>query len=223
MPLAQVIPATSTISASSGARPRGGSSSRPCPANAKLKTVTALTIAGDTLLLSAFVIRNPGREPRRGLQAPAAPQPAPARTRVCHRSRRDVYVTGRCPARLIDADYLDHLLGVVLEASDAPFNELLVLGFLTSMKKEWAWRVARGVAGQSRSLPPRARGQRERPRLCPQPLPVDPTRLAGPVRMTYTLILLRHGESDWNQKNLFTGWVDVDLTEKGGPRRREAA
>ncbi|MGI8678368.1 MAG: phosphoglyceromutase [Jatrophihabitans sp.] len=30
-----------------------------------------------------------------------------------------------------------------------------------------------------------------------------------------TLVLLRHGESDWNQKNLFTGWVDVDLTEKG--------
>ena len=33
--------------------------------------------------------------------------------------------------------------------------------------------------------------------------------------MTRTLILLRHGESDWNAKNLFTGWVDVDLTEKG--------
>lgn len=33
--------------------------------------------------------------------------------------------------------------------------------------------------------------------------------------MTYTLVLLRHGESDWNAKNLFTGWVDVDLTEKG--------
>jgi len=30
-----------------------------------------------------------------------------------------------------------------------------------------------------------------------------------------TLILLRHGESEWNQKNLFTGWVDVDLTEAG--------
>ncbi|MDO8308814.1 MAG: phosphoglyceromutase [Actinomycetota bacterium] len=36
----------------------------------------------------------------------------------------------------------------------------------------------------------------------------------------YTLILLRHGESEWNAKNLFTGWVDVDLTEKG---RVEAA
>ncbi|MGJ9561119.1 phosphoglyceromutase [Actinotignum sp. GS-2025b] len=38
--------------------------------------------------------------------------------------------------------------------------------------------------------------------------------------MTYTLVLLRHGESDWNAKNLFTGWVDVPLSEKG---RAEAA
>lgn len=36
----------------------------------------------------------------------------------------------------------------------------------------------------------------------------------------YTLILLRHGESEWNAKNLFTGWVDVGLSEKG---RAEAA
>ena len=33
--------------------------------------------------------------------------------------------------------------------------------------------------------------------------------------MTYTLILLRHGESEWNALNLFTGWVDVDLSAKG--------
>lgn len=31
----------------------------------------------------------------------------------------------------------------------------------------------------------------------------------------YTLVLLRHGQSEWNALNLFTGWVDVDLTEKG--------
>ncbi len=35
-----------------------------------------------------------------------------------------------------------------------------------------------------------------------------------------TLILLRHGESEWNQKNLFTGWVDVDLTAKGEAEAR---
>ena len=38
--------------------------------------------------------------------------------------------------------------------------------------------------------------------------------------MTNKLILLRHGQSEWNQKNLFTGWVDVRLTEQG---RGEAA
>lgn len=33
--------------------------------------------------------------------------------------------------------------------------------------------------------------------------------------MKYQLVLVRHGESEWNQKNLFTGWTDVDLSEKG--------
>ena len=33
--------------------------------------------------------------------------------------------------------------------------------------------------------------------------------------MPHTLILLRHGESEWNAKNLFTGWVDVPLSDQG--------
>ncbi|MBD0293522.1 MAG: phosphoglyceromutase [Jiangellaceae bacterium] len=33
--------------------------------------------------------------------------------------------------------------------------------------------------------------------------------------MPYRMVLLRHGESDWNAKNLFSGWVDIDLSEKG--------
>ncbi len=41
--------------------------------------------------------------------------------------------------------------------------------------------------------------------------------------MTYKLILLRHGESEWNQKNLFTGWVDVDINEKGVGEAKKAA
>ena len=36
------------------------------------------------------------------------------------------------------------------------------------------------------------------------------------------LVLVRHGQSDWNLKNLFTGWRDVDLTEKGVAEVREA-
>src|SRR6201987_2718490 len=36
------------------------------------------------------------------------------------------------------------------------------------------------------------------------------------------LVLVRHGQSEWNLKNLFTGWRDVDLTEQGGTEAREA-
>jgi 2,3-bisphosphoglycerate-dependent phosphoglycerate mutase len=41
--------------------------------------------------------------------------------------------------------------------------------------------------------------------------------------MSHTLILLRHGQSDWNLKNLFTGWTDVDLTPQGRKEAAEAA
>jgi 2,3-bisphosphoglycerate-dependent phosphoglycerate mutase len=38
----------------------------------------------------------------------------------------------------------------------------------------------------------------------------------------YTLVLVRHGESTWNKENLFTGWTDVDLSEKGVTEARDA-
>jgi 2,3-bisphosphoglycerate-dependent phosphoglycerate mutase len=41
-------------------------------------------------------------------------------------------------------------------------------------------------------------------------------------RPTGKLVLLRHGQSDWNQKNLFTGWTDVDLTAQGREEARQA-
>lgn len=40
--------------------------------------------------------------------------------------------------------------------------------------------------------------------------------------MSATLVLCRHGQSDWNLKNLFTGWKDPDLTEKGVAEAHEA-
>ena len=38
----------------------------------------------------------------------------------------------------------------------------------------------------------------------------------------HTLVLLRHGESTWNKENRFTGWTDVDLSERGRDEAREA-
>ncbi|WP_422220283.1 YbjN domain-containing protein [Nostocoides sp.] len=114
------------------------------PGEKKLKTVVSLQISGGALLTRAFVIRNPDENHaafyryllRRNLRLPALAYAIDG--------SGDVYVTGRVPLAAVDAAYLDQLLGVVLEAADAPFNELLVLGFLTAIQKEWDWRVARG-------------------------------------------------------------------------------
>lgn len=39
--------------------------------------------------------------------------------------------------------------------------------------------------------------------------------------MKYTLVLLRHGESTWNNENRFTGWVDCPLSEEGEREAKE--
>ena len=38
----------------------------------------------------------------------------------------------------------------------------------------------------------------------------------------YTIVFMRHGESTWNRENRFTGWTDVDLTDKGKEEARQA-
>ena len=47
----------------------------------------------------------------------------------------------------------------------------------------------------------------------------DPTR---PAPKMHRIVLFRHGESTWNQENRFTGWTDVDLTDKGRSEARRA-
>jgi hypothetical protein len=114
------------------------------PGEKKLRTVASLVLSDTGLSVSAFVIRNPDENHdevyrfllRHNLRLPGL---AYAVDRA-----GDVYVTGRVPARGVDAESLDQLLGVVLTAADEPFNELLVMGFLSSMRKEWEWRVSRG-------------------------------------------------------------------------------
>src|SRR5512139_1099490 len=41
------------------------------------------------------------------------------------------------------------------------------------------------------------------------------------AKSMHKLVLVRHGESTWNRENLFTGWTDVDLSEKGVEEARE--
>jgi 2,3-bisphosphoglycerate-dependent phosphoglycerate mutase len=46
-------------------------------------------------------------------------------------------------------------------------------------------------------------------------LAVEARPIAPADQLTHTLVLVRHGESEWNRRNLFTGWCNPDLTEKG--------
>jgi hypothetical protein len=56
-------------------------------------------------------------------------------------SMGDVYLAGRVPLAAVSADELDRLFGAVLDAADGTFNTLLELGFGSSIRREWAWRV----------------------------------------------------------------------------------
>ena len=56
----------------------------------------------------------------------------------------DVYLVGRQPLESVTADEVDRLLGCVLTYADENFDRALELGFASSIRREWAWRVSRG-------------------------------------------------------------------------------
>ena len=114
------------------------------PGERKLRTVLSLVVGERAVELRAFVIRNPDENHegvyryllRRSLRLPGVGYAVDA--------SGDVYLTGRVPLAGLSVETLDELLGAVLAACDEPFNELLRLGFWTSIRREWAWRLDRG-------------------------------------------------------------------------------
>lgn len=114
------------------------------PGERKLITNTLLSIGDHSVRVEAFVCRRPD-ENHEGVYR-----------FLLKRNRRlygvaytldnvgDIYLVGRMALDVINADEIDRILGQVLEAVNNDFNTLLELGFATSIRKEWAWRVARG-------------------------------------------------------------------------------
>jgi hypothetical protein len=56
----------------------------------------------------------------------------------------DVYLTGRLPLNSVTPEEIDRLLGCVLSYSDDNFDQALMIGFASSIRREYAWRVKRG-------------------------------------------------------------------------------
>ena len=56
----------------------------------------------------------------------------------------DIYLSGRMPLAAVTVDECDRVFGSVLAEADDSFNQILSLGFVTAIQKEWAWRLSRG-------------------------------------------------------------------------------
>lgn len=119
------------------------------PGEKKLKTVVSLLFGEHVMSLRAFVIRNPDENHEEVYRYLLRHNLRTAGLAYAIDKLGDVYVAGKISLACVDEDMLDRLFGGVLQACDTPFNELLVLGFLESMKKEWAWRVERGESLQN--------------------------------------------------------------------------
>jgi hypothetical protein len=104
----------------------------------------SLLVGQHSLSASAFVVRNPDEnhaEVHRWMLRRNARLPGIA---FAVDGDGDVYLVGRLPLDGVTPKTLDALLGALLETADGSFDTLLAMGFLTSMRREWAWRTSRG-------------------------------------------------------------------------------
>ena len=114
------------------------------PGTHKLKTVCNLIVGEHALRIEAFVMRQPD-EHREELWAWLLRRNARMYgVAFSIDGNGDVYLTGRVGLRGLDEDELDRLLGAVLTYADESFDSMLEIGFGSSIKREWEWRVKRG-------------------------------------------------------------------------------
>ena len=114
------------------------------PGTRKLTTTCGLVLGEHSLRVEAFVCRQPD-ENREQMWAYLLQHNA--RTYGVSWSIDpvgDVYLTGRLPHAAVTPEEIYTLLGSVLTYADEHFNTLLEIGFGSSIRKEWDWRVARG-------------------------------------------------------------------------------
>jgi len=114
------------------------------PGTHKLSTTCSLLVGDHTLSVNAFVVRSADEN-----------HEAVYRWLLEHNARLsgiafaidrlgDVFLVGRVPLAAVTEQEVDRLLGSVLDAADSSFDTLLELGFASSIRREWNWRLKRG-------------------------------------------------------------------------------
>ncbi len=125
-------------------RPQPGSYLVRLEGERKLATMTWLIVGVHSLHVEAFFCRQPDENHARFYRFLLERNGRMYGVHFAVDPQGDVYLVGRLPLGSVTADEIDRLLGCVLTYSDENFNAALAIGFGSSIRKEWAWRVKRG-------------------------------------------------------------------------------
>jgi hypothetical protein len=111
------------------------------PGEKRLKTACILTVGNHALEIEAFVMRAAEENRERVYEWLLQRNARMYAVSWAIDSTGDVYLIGRLPLHAVTAEEIDRILGCVLEYADGSFNTLLEMGFGSSIRREWAWRV----------------------------------------------------------------------------------
>lgn len=114
------------------------------PGTARLQTPTWLIVSTHALLVGAFVCRRPDEGHEAVYRFLLGRNAKLYGVHYALDRLGDIHLVGRVGLHAVTPEELDRVLGQILEAADGDFNTLLKLGFASSIRREWAWRVDRG-------------------------------------------------------------------------------
>jgi hypothetical protein len=114
------------------------------PGEHKLATMCWLVAGDHALLVEAFVMRHADENRERLYDFLLQRNARMYGVAFSLDQNGDVYLVGRLPLAAVDAEEIDRLLGAVLSYADENFDPMLEIGFGSSIRREWAWRVKRG-------------------------------------------------------------------------------
>ncbi|MFC6160964.1 YbjN domain-containing protein [Kribbella sp. NPDC058693] len=114
------------------------------PGERKLKTTVTLTVGPQAVQVHAFVARHPDENHEAVYRWLLERNLKMYGVAFAVDHLGDIHLDGRVPLHAITPVEVDRLLGAVLEYADTSFNTILELGFASSIRREYDWRVSRG-------------------------------------------------------------------------------